>query len=241
MLRIGDFSRLSGVSIKALRHYDDIGLLRPAAIDEDTSYRHYTGSQLVLARRIAALRDLGFSLSEIGETLRGADLQSMLDTKRREIQDDIRTSRQRLRRIDALLEVDAVDVAILRTPPRPALSIRTVVRSYGEADEWFAETKSRLPVDLREAAHGALWHTCEPEAHRIECEVVYFVDAAPPRGFRRVLLPETESATIVYAGDWRPAYVALDRALAANRLTMAGSKLERFIVDDVVELSVPVS
>jgi len=242
MLRIGEFSRLTGVSIKALRHYDDIGLLRPALVDDDTSYRSYSAAQVAHAQRIAALKDLGISLREIAEIVHGGDLCSLLRSKRNELVRDIHASRERLGRIDALLENGAasIDVAIRRAPARVGLSMRTIVASYAEADEWLTETKARLPEPLRNVERGALWHACDPAARRIDCEVVYFAAAEPPRGFQRVVLPESSAATILYSGDWIHAYAALDRALIAHGWTMSGSKLERFMADDVVELSVPV-
>ena len=62
MLKIGDFSKLSRVSIRMLRHYDEIGLLRPVRIDPETGYRYYEAEQLFLAGRINALKDMGFGL-----------------------------------------------------------------------------------------------------------------------------------------------------------------------------------
>ncbi|NLL72968.1 MAG: MerR family transcriptional regulator [Clostridiales bacterium] len=70
MLRIGDFSKLSRISIRMLRHYDEIGLLAPESIDELTGYRYYSEAQLPLANRIHALKDMGFSLSVVGEILK---------------------------------------------------------------------------------------------------------------------------------------------------------------------------
>jgi DNA-binding transcriptional MerR regulator len=70
MIRIGDFSRLSRVSVKTLRFYDEKGLLRPIQVDWFTGYRHYEYHQLPRLYRILALKDLGFSLEEIGELLR---------------------------------------------------------------------------------------------------------------------------------------------------------------------------
>jgi DNA-binding transcriptional MerR regulator len=46
MFSIGEFARLGGVSVRTLRHYDEIGLLRPATVDPDTGYRGYSGTQL---------------------------------------------------------------------------------------------------------------------------------------------------------------------------------------------------
>ena len=68
MLKIGEFSKLSRVSVRMLRHYDDIGLLTPAYIDRFTDYRYYSESQLPTVCRITALKDMGFRLADICRT-----------------------------------------------------------------------------------------------------------------------------------------------------------------------------
>lgn len=70
MLKIGEFSKLSRVSVRMLRHYDEVGLLAPSEVDSMTGYRYYSERQLITAGRIAALRALGFGLSETRELLR---------------------------------------------------------------------------------------------------------------------------------------------------------------------------
>lgn len=62
MLKIGEFSKLSRVSVRMLRHYDQKGLLTPSEIDPMTGYRYYSENQLSQVFRITALKDLGFSL-----------------------------------------------------------------------------------------------------------------------------------------------------------------------------------
>ena len=64
MFKIGEFSKLSRISIRMLRHYDEIGLLVPEETDPWTGYRRYAAAQLMTANRITALRGLGFSLAE---------------------------------------------------------------------------------------------------------------------------------------------------------------------------------
>ena len=64
MLKIGEFSKLSRVSIRSLRRYDEAGLLAPASIDSFTGYRYYSERQLPVANRIRALRDMGFPLAD---------------------------------------------------------------------------------------------------------------------------------------------------------------------------------
>ena len=71
-LSIGSFSRVSGLTVKALRHYDEIGLLEPARVDEWTGYRYYGLEQARVAEAIRRLRSLEVPLDEIRELL-GAD------------------------------------------------------------------------------------------------------------------------------------------------------------------------
>lgn len=65
MLKIGEFSKLSRVSVRMLRHYDEIGLLKPAETNRFTDYRYYREDQLPAVCRITALKDMGFSLADI--------------------------------------------------------------------------------------------------------------------------------------------------------------------------------
>ena len=64
-LKIGEFSRLGRVTVRALRHYEEIGLLTPAIIDRETGYRYYAVGQLQKIQSITTLKSLGYSLEEI--------------------------------------------------------------------------------------------------------------------------------------------------------------------------------
>ena len=72
LYRIGVFSQMNHITVKTLRHYDEIGLLKPAYVDEDSGYRYYTSNQLLPLHKILALRDMGFSLEEIRQVCNGA-------------------------------------------------------------------------------------------------------------------------------------------------------------------------
>src|SRR5215468_3319012 len=73
-LGIGDFSRMTHLSVKALRHYHDLGLLAPAEIDPGSGYRFYEPGQVRTAQVIRRLRELGMPLEEIREVLRAPDV-----------------------------------------------------------------------------------------------------------------------------------------------------------------------
>jgi DNA-binding transcriptional MerR regulator len=71
MFKIGEFARLTQVSAKALRLYDEMGLLKPVRVDPFTDYRYYSADQLPRLHRIIALKDLGFSLEQVKPMLGG--------------------------------------------------------------------------------------------------------------------------------------------------------------------------
>ena len=70
-LTIGSLARLSGLTVKALRHYDRVGLLRPVSVDRETGYRRYAPDQLERARKIRRLRELDVPLADIRAVLDG--------------------------------------------------------------------------------------------------------------------------------------------------------------------------
>jgi DNA-binding transcriptional MerR regulator len=74
LLTIGDFSRMTHLSVKALRHYHDVGVLEPAVIDPDTGYRSYDTSQVPVAQVIRRLRDLNMPLDQIRSVLLAPDI-----------------------------------------------------------------------------------------------------------------------------------------------------------------------
>jgi DNA-binding transcriptional MerR regulator len=102
MLKIGDFSRLSQVSVKTLRYYDEVALLKPTQVDEVSGYRYYSVAQLRQLHRILALRDLGFSLDQIGHVLKAElsieELRGMLRLRRAEQQQRLLKEQERLDR-----------------------------------------------------------------------------------------------------------------------------------------------
>ncbi len=109
MFRIGDFSKLSRVSIKTLRYYDEIGLLKPHDIDRFTRYRYYSTDQLMKLNRILVLKELGFSLEQIAsllaEDLSQDQLKGMLLLRKAEIEQQVRSAQQQLAQINNRLKL----------------------------------------------------------------------------------------------------------------------------------------
>ncbi|MCL2052588.1 MAG: MerR family transcriptional regulator [Lachnospiraceae bacterium] len=158
MLKIGDFSKLTRISIRMLRHYDEIGLLKPESIDNFTSYRYYSAAQLPLANRISVLKNMGFSLAAISEIMSqyhdAGQLKAYLQIKLAEVKEQaeqindrlhlLETTIQRLRKDDMMMKYD---VTLKEMPERYVASVRKIIPNYEcEGVLWreFAEETQNL-------------------------------------------------------------------------------------------------
>jgi len=104
MFRIGEFSKLSKTTIKTLRYYDEIGLLKPEEVDKFTSYRYYKTDQLVILHRIQALRQVGLSIDEIKLILSGHGVTVALQKRKAEIESELAEGASQLSQIEFILK-----------------------------------------------------------------------------------------------------------------------------------------
>ena len=102
MFKIGEFSKLTQVSTRMLRYYDEMGLLKPAKIDSLTGYRMYSAEQISTLNRIIYLRDSGFNVAEIALALNYSNnaIIEQLDKKSVEIMDNIQKEQEKLKKIE---------------------------------------------------------------------------------------------------------------------------------------------
>lgn len=105
MYKIGEFSKLCQLSVKTLRYYAEINLLKPEFQDHFTGYRYYSAKQLPEVERIQALKELGFSLEEIREAAEAEDSLSVIENREQNIHRQIYELRQQLRRLEASKEL----------------------------------------------------------------------------------------------------------------------------------------
>ena len=107
MLSIGEFAKHAGLSVRMLRHYDQLGLLTPATVDPVTGYRSYSATQFPRVNRLVALKDLGFTLDQVGRILDGGvgaeELRGMLRLREAELAAQIAADQQRLDGVAARL------------------------------------------------------------------------------------------------------------------------------------------
>lgn len=162
MLKIGEFSKLSRVSVRMLRHYDEIGLLKPAEIDCFTEYRYYREDQLPTVCRITALKDMGFSLADIVKLLEVYDdreqLEQFFSARQRELEALSRDTARKLTLLDAARkrlrkeEDMSYNVTLKTIPERYAATVRmTIPRYEDEGRVWGVLTEETCRMNLAEA------------------------------------------------------------------------------------------
>ncbi len=248
MIRIGDFSKLSQVSIKALRYYDEMGLLKPISLDSVTGYRYYAMSQLPRLNRILALKDLGFSLQQIGQVLNegvsSEQLCGMLRLKSAELQQQLAEEQERLARIEARLNTIAMedamsnyDVILKQVDAQLVASVRETLASYPEVGRLFNEVYghlSRFGVNGLSLTGAAIWHDDEYKTSDIDSEaVVYLKQPVAADGRVKVYeLPAATVASVIHHGAYSKfcyAYEALGRWIEANGYTVVGPNREIYL------------
>ena len=150
MFRIGEFSRIGSVTIDTLRHYDAVGLLKPAKVDPFTGYRHYTAKQLHALNRIIALKEVGFSLAEITRILRDKltpdELRGMLKAQLVLAESAIETAQLRQERIQARLNylnleenMPAYEVTLKPVDTLTVAAIREIVPTIDQVPQRIGE------------------------------------------------------------------------------------------------------
>ena len=246
MFSIGEFARHGRVSVRMLRHYDAIGLIRPACVDPATGYRSYQASQLDDLNRVIALKELGFTLQQVQvileEKVSAAELRGMLKLRRAEIQASIEAETTRLARVEARLltiedgaRVPADGVVVKRLAPVRVAELAGVAAGY--------EPEAITPV-IQPLYHDLWQRLCSADIPAAGPAVAYYEDTpqggilvhaavpvavpvpAPVEGVSLADLPEVGSAAaIIHHGsmdDVLPTGQALARWIDANGYRSAG-------------------
>lgn len=248
MLKIGDFSRLCQVSVKALRYYDELGLLKPARVDRFTGYRYYSADQLPRLNRILALKDLGLSLEQIGqllnEDLPPAQIRGMLRIKQAELQQQVQEEQAQLGRVEARLRLieqegtmPAIEVVLKKVEPQMVVAIRDVVLTYGHQGPLWRELSAYLAGHRARASGPSLTIYYDPEYRErdVDLEVMTPVGAALPATDRISVreLPGVEAmACAIHQGSYETladSYGALLGWIEANGYRIVGPNREVYL------------
>ncbi len=245
MLRIGEFSSLTQVSLKTLRYYDEMGLLRPVHVDAASGYRYYSAAQLPRLHRILALRDLGFPLEQVARALDDGispdQLRGMLKLREAEQQASVREEQDRLIRLQARLRlidregIVTKDVVVKEIAPQQVASVRETIENYPAVGKLYGELFGMLGPN---AAGGgpcfAIWHDPEFRERDVDAEAgIFLKQAIPERGRLKVYeLPRATVASLIHHGAYNrlaEAYDSLMKWLEPNGYRLAGPMREIYL------------
>ncbi len=178
MFRIGEFSKLTHVSIRMLRYYDENQLLLPEYVDEMTGYRMYTTKQIEQLKRILFLRELGFGIAQMKEMMKSWDndgyLKQCLIDQQLTIQNNIEREKEMLARLQsAIVDMDHqtlesnLQVTMKHLPSLHVLSLRRVVENYYQEGllwkEFMEELVRQQRIDFCSNASFSIYHEQELE------------------------------------------------------------------------------
>jgi len=249
MLKIGDFSRLSRVSVKALRYYDEIGLLKPVQVDEFTGYRYYSAEQLTRLNRIILLKNMGLSLEEtarlLEEKITVEQLVLMLEVKVSELKRQLDEGQTRLCQVEKWLKqikeektMPENNVVIKKIPAQTVASVRGVIPAYGDIGILFGELFGYLGKQRVKFTGPplALYYDPEYKEHDVDVEVAIPVASnVPPAGrIKMTELPAVEEmACLLHQGNYETfntSYGLLMGWLTKNGYQPAGPNREVYLV-----------
>jgi len=241
MLKIGEFSKLARVSVRMLRHYDEIGLLKPAEIDRFTDYRYYREDQLPTVCRITALKDMGFPLADIVKILavygdRG-QLERFFAARQRELEALSYDTAKKLTLLDAARkrlrkEEDMnYSVTIKTIPERYAATVHmTIPRYEEEGTVWGILAEETCRMNLAEADPclcAVTFLDGEYKEENVEVMAWKTVRGSYPdtEHVRFLTMPEVTVASCTYKGSYTlitEVYAAVVAWIEANGYECAG-------------------
>jgi DNA-binding transcriptional MerR regulator len=245
LLTIGEFSKMTYLSVKALRHYHDVGLLEPVDIDSATGYRRYSTTQVSTAQAIRRFRELDMPLEQVRAVLDAPDVASRNDailTHLQHMQQQLERTQMTVASLQTLLEdVHRTSTVTRRSiGPMSTLAITENV-GFDDSAEWCGAAFDELHRELTSAGlmpiapDGALYFSdfFELGLGRVTAFVPIAGDAAPTGRAVRLDVPAADVAVLVHEGpfaDLDRTYGALGTHVALQRIGVDGPIREHYVV-----------
>lgn len=240
VLAIGEFSRLTHLSVRTLRRYHDAGLLEPAMVDKTTGYRYYSTDQVPAAQVIHRLRELDLPLVAVRRILRTpdpADRAALVTEHLQRLESELDRTRAAVVALRRLLEPVPAPLEVeLRAVPATTVATIEGEVGCGESRAWFAGALAELGAVVAEptGVPGGLHddRVFEVGSGRV---VAYWPTAEPPRSsrVRPGTLPPAELAVTTHVGpldDIDVTYGKLGTWVVRNALAVAGPVRETYVV-----------
>lgn len=270
MFKIGDFSQLSRVSIRMLRHYDELGLLKPAHVEPLTGYRYYSAKQLSRLHRIQMFKEMGLSLEQIRHLLETdfppEHLRSLLTVKSLELHQQLQELQDRLVHIEIWLtqfaddaSLPAYDVLLKHVEPCNVLEAQVTLAAWSEREATVAPLYQEMHAYCEQYGVKAsgpaltIYYDEAYQTHDIHIGVSLPIAGSCPSSerFRSSTLPAQVVASVIHHGPCQtisPAYTALLHWIDAHAYRISAPSREVNLAyekggspfSDVTEVQIPV-
>ncbi len=235
LYKISAFSRLGQVSIKALRLYDQRGLLKPTKVDAETGYRYYRLDQLPRLHRLLALKAMGFSLEQIGQMLSDdlslTQMQTMLQLRQAELQQQLQGTQASLAAVAAHLKYIQEEKTmpeyeiILKSvePIQHVISIREIIPAYTAVGKLFGNLNQYLSQNnaletMPDNGYCAsIWHSPAGKGYQEDSVDAEAIIAAPTSvtASDNIQVKDLPALDLVAAVIHRGPYTTLNQPYAA--------------------------
>ncbi|EAG8233306.1 MerR family transcriptional regulator [Listeria monocytogenes] len=249
MLKIGDFSKFTKISIHMLRHYDEIDLLKPIKIADDSGYRYYSEEQIPYANRIQLLKLMGFSLSNVKKMLQsysnGNELQKYFRMQLFDKQEEMKKLKSQVQLLESAIvslndQKNPLNYSILvkELPKRLVISYRGIISEYNqEGILWNAlnEQTTGLNIKYKNPSFDvAIIHSTDT-SELIDIEVQKSIDTSI-KSMENVIckeIPATKVAVIAYQGGYEQletVYEEMAKWLIENEYALNGEIMNVYYI-----------
>ncbi|MEY9979440.1 MerR family transcriptional regulator [Lysinibacillus sp. RC79] len=218
MFKISEFSRLSRIPLQTLRYYDQLGILKPAKIDESTGYRYYSAEQLLVINQIVIFKELGFTLQQIGhllqEDISAEQIRGMLRLKESEIERLLDVERSKLTQVKERIQLveregrmDKEQEVVMKRVEDMHMVTYVSTGTVDDIPFLFEVFEGLLDRNSRSSLSGpqmVLWDVPSSTVHAFELEVGYTVKPVTsklPEHLNLRFLPSETVATLLFRSD----------------------------------------
>lgn len=249
LFQIGEIAKLFHISVSSLRHYENMGLLKPEYIDPKTGYRYYSIRQFECLNTIRYLRALGTPLEQISAFLNNKNLENIrqllenqrleVSKKRRELEIIEKKIDNRLSQLESAVTSELDEIKIINLPPRRIAWIRNSLSVKNHLDLEFSirqleEHQSKAVVFLGKVGLGISEEHLKKGEYETYDRIFLILDAEDNYSGEISEIPETASAVIRYCGSHKDApeqYAKLAEYINAHSLEIAGFSSEITMID----------
>lgn len=242
LYRIGQFAQMNRITVKALRFYEEQGLLKPACIHPESGYRYYILSQMAAVHQITALKRAGFTLEEIASINAGADEEAVLRKKKAQLRAKIADLTRQIAVVDSYLAERKVGLSapvLIKTIPETTVAaMKTKISSYDGLFDEVPKMAALMEEAGCECAVPEYCFTLYPEPGYKEEEIPVEICEAVTEAKREVggleikTMPGVQAACIFHKGSYgtlSESYEAIAKYIEENGYEIVGAIRESYI------------